>query len=152
MEEAHQTRDKDALLHLYNKTLPALAARIHQNLQEITPLFHNFLLEKAVDTWTKDPDANTDSAISIENGNVQQMALRLRLEGFQRAGVPAFDISKNLVFELGRAMYTVSPDKDGDEIEKQYYQPWTESEIREVAQRWCDDLIDEITQRLESIT
>jgi hypothetical protein len=151
MEEAHRKRDKDAIQHLYDKTLPALAARIHQKLLEITPLFHDFRLEKVVDTWSKDPDASDDTPISIENGNVKQMGLRLRLEGFQGAAAPPFDISKDLLFELMQAMYQVSPDRNGDKIEKYYYQPWTEAEIEEVAQRWCNELIDEITERLESM-
>ena len=33
--------------------------------------------------------------------------------------------------------------------EKDYDQPWTKTEMEEIAQRWCSELIDEITQRLE---
>jgi hypothetical protein len=152
MEEAYKKKDKDALLYLYNKVLPNLAVYIHQNLSQLTPLFHDFFLEKVVDTWTKGPDANADTPISIEHGNVQQMGLRLRLEGFQRAGIPPFDVTKVLLFKLSLAGYTVGPDKEVDWIEKHHYRPWTESETRDIAKRWCDELLDEIMQRLESLT
>ncbi|GAB3538061.1 hypothetical protein GCM10027443_32220 [Pontibacter brevis] len=145
-------RDKDAILHLYDKILPALATRIHQNLTEITPLFHDFGLEKIVDVWTKDPDASTDTPISIENGNVQFMGLRLRLEGFQRAGAPPFDITKDLLFKLGHTTYEVGPGKNTVWLEKVYFEGWTESETADVAQRWSEEIIDEITQRLEKLT
>lgn len=152
MEEAQHSRDKAAIQHLYNNILPNLASRMHGNLTEITPLFHDFLLERVVDVWTKSADAGDDTPISIENGNVQQMGLKLRLEGFQGAGAPPFDVTKDLVFLLGHSTYEVGPDKNTVWVEKLYYEKWTETETAEVAQRWCDDLIDEITQRLESLT
>lgn len=146
------TRDKDAILHLYNSILPTLASRIHQNLADITPLFDDFGLEKIVDIWTKDPDAGDDTPISIENGNVQYMGLKLRLEGFQGAGAPPFDITKDLLFKLGHTTYEVGPGKNTVWLEKLYGEAWSESETADMAQKWCEELIDEITQRLESLT
>lgn len=146
------TRDKDAILHLYNKTLPTLATRVHLNLAEITPLFDDFGLEKVVDIWTKDPDASDDTPVSIDNGNVQYMGLKLRLEGFQRAGAPPFDVAKDLLFKLGHMTYEVKPDKNNVWLEKLYGEAWSESETADIAQRWCEDVIDEITQRLERLT
>ncbi|RDV12661.1 hypothetical protein DXT99_22295 [Pontibacter diazotrophicus] len=146
------TRDKDAILHLYNKILPTLATRIHLNLTDITPLFNDFGLEKMVDIWTKASDADDDTPISIENGNVQYMGLKLRLEGFQRAGVPPFDVTKDLLFKLGHTTYEVGPGKNIVWLEKLYGEAWTESETADIAQRWCKDVIDEITQRLERLT
>ena len=105
-----------------------------------------------VDVWTKSPDADEDTPISIENGNVQQMGLKLRLEGFQSAAAPPFDITKDLLFILGHNTYEVGPNKNTIWLEKLYFGKWTETETADVAQRWCDDLIEEITQRLESMT
>ncbi|MFD3003342.1 hypothetical protein ACFS7Z_23480 [Pontibacter toksunensis] len=145
-------RDKDSILHLYNKILPTLATRIHINLAEITPLFHDFGLEKIVDIWTRNVDASDDTQISIENGNVQQMGLRLRLEGFQRAGAPPFDITKDLLFKLSHTSYEVGSGKNTVWLEKLYYEAWTEDETADIAQRWCEEVVDEITLRLERLT
>lgn len=144
-------RDKDSILHLYNKILPTLATRIHINLAEITPLFHDFGLEKIVDIWTRNADASDDTQISIENGNVQHMGLRLRLEGFQRAGAPPFDVTKDLLFKLDHTSYEVISGKNTVWLEKLYYEEWTENETAEIAQRWCEEVVDEITQRLERL-
>lgn len=152
MKDAQHTRDKDAIQHLYNNVLPNLAARIHGNLGEITPLFHDFGLERVVDVWTKSPDADDDTPISIENGNVQLMGLKLRLEGFQSAAAPPFDITKDLLFILGHSTYEVGPNKNTIWVEKLYFEKWTEAETADIAQKWCDDLVDEITQRLKSLT
>ena len=149
MEEPEKTRDKEALLHLYNKILPPLAERMHAQLSGIIPLFHDFQLERVINTWTKDPDAGRAVPISLEQGNIQQMGLRLRLEGFQHAGVPSFDLSKELVFSLYRSWYEVGPDQQTIWLEKSYLQPWTEEEGKGIADSWCAVLIDEITKQLE---
>ncbi|WP_161888127.1 hypothetical protein [Pontibacter russatus] len=152
MKDEQHTRDKDAIQHLYDNILPMLATRIHGNLTEITPLFHDFGLERVVDVWTKSPDADEDTPIGIENGNVQLMGLKLRLEGFQSAAAPPFNITKDLLFILGHSTYEVGPDKNTIWVEKRYFEKWAETETAESAQRWCDDLVEEITRRLESLT
>ncbi|GGK68497.1 hypothetical protein ACD591_17170 [Rufibacter glacialis] len=144
-------RDKEAVLHLYNKILPPLAEKIYQNLTEVTPLFDDFHLEKVVDTWTKDRNTTSEKEISLENGNVQQMGLRLRLNGFQAAGAQTFDLSKDLVFLLEYSTYTVGPDKNTRWLEKPYLESWTSKEMEETASRWCEEIIDEITQKLQTL-
>jgi hypothetical protein len=151
MQERH-TRDTQAIQQLYNNTLPELAQQIHQNLAAVIPLFNDFGLERIIDTWTKDPAASSAVEVSIENGNVQQVGLRLRLEGFQRAGAEAFDVTKDLLFKLERNFYTVGPDKNINWLEKDYLQRWDKSEYEQIAGKWSEELIDEITQRLDNLT
>lgn len=146
-------RDKQTILHLYNTILPELAKHIHQHLTEVIALFHDFNLERIIDTWTKDPDATPSQEISVENGNVQQLGLRLRLEGFQRAGADAFDLSKDLLFRLERNFYTVGPERKNIMwLEKDYLQRWDRSEYETVAGKWIEQLIDDMTQRLEKLS
>ncbi|MCC9166545.1 hypothetical protein [Pontibacter harenae] len=152
MEEAQHLRSKETIKHLYDKILPALAERINTNLEAVTPLFHDFKLERMLDTWTSDPQAEPDVEISMENGNVQLLGLKLRLEGFQRAGVQAFDISKDLVFKLERHSYEVKPDKQNVWLTKQYLQPWPADELEEIAEKWCEQLIDNITEKLQNLS
>lgn len=146
MHEQH-TRDKKAIQQLYNDILPALGQQINQNLEPVIPLFENFVLERLLDTWTKDP-ANPEDEVSIENGNIQNLGLRLRLEGFNQAGVEPFDITKDLLFKLEHANYTVGPDKNTTWLEKEYLQRWQASEYVEIAGKWGDELVDEITEKL----
>ncbi|MHC2993208.1 hypothetical protein OB13_17075 [Pontibacter sp. HJ8] len=151
MQERH-IRDKQAIQQLYNTTLAELAQQIHQNLAAVIPLFNDFGLERIIDTWTKDPAAGSAVEVSIENGNVQQVGLRLRLEGFQRAGAEAFDVTKDLLFKLERNFYIVGPDKNINWLEKDYLQRWDKSEYEQIAGKWSEELIDEITQRLDNLT
>jgi hypothetical protein len=145
-------RDKQAIQHLYNTVLPELAQHIHHNLAAIIPLFDNFNLERMIDTWTKDPAANSATEISIENGNVQQLGLRLRLEGFKKAGTDTFDLAKDLVFKLEPDSYTIGPDKHTSWLEKDYLERWDKATYEMIAGKWSEALIDELTQRLENLT
>lgn len=144
-------KDKDSVLHLYNKVLPELATRVYHNLTEVIPLFDDFRLEKVVDTWTKNRENTGGQEISLENGNVMQVGLRLQLLGFQRPGAPSFDLAKDLLFKLEHTYYTVGPDHDTDWLEKKFFQPWTSQELEETAQRWSEAVIDDITQQLSQM-
>ncbi|GAB3204326.1 hypothetical protein ABID22_003284 [Pontibacter aydingkolensis] len=150
--DAENLRNKHSIQHLYNAILPELAQHINHNIMPVTALFHDFGLERVIDTWTRDPAAGDDEVVSIENGNVQFMGLKLRMEGFKRAGAGAFDMNKDLLFKLERSSYTVGPDKNTNWLEKDYTQRWETSEYEMVAAQWAEELIDAITQRLESIT
>lgn len=142
------TKDKKALQKLYDTTLPELARHIHQHLADVITLFHDFRLERLVDTWTREAGAE----VSIDRGNVNRMGLRLRLEGFQRVGADNFDLTKDLLLQLDQNFYTVGPDPDNLWLEKNYLEPWQESEYELVAEKWTEQLIDDLTQRLEKLT
>ncbi|MEJ8803474.1 hypothetical protein [Pontibacter sp. H249] len=144
------TRNKQAILHLYETVLPALAQYINQNITPITALFDDFNLERLMDTWTKDP-TDEEADISIENGNVQQLGLKLRLQGFKRAGAEAFDLTKDLIFKLERNSYTVGSKKDAAWLEKEYLQRWETSEYELVATKWAEELIDAVTERIDNL-
>nr|WP_194362572.1 hypothetical protein [Rufibacter sediminis] len=131
--------------------MPQLAERIHQNLTEVFPLFDDYQLEKVADTWTKDPHSSSDKEISLENGNVQQLGLKLRLSGFQRAGTQTFDLNKDLVCVLEYTSYAVGPDKNTPWLEKAYLAPWTNQELEQIAERWSEDLIEEITMKVQTL-
>ncbi|PKV63075.1 hypothetical protein [Pontibacter ramchanderi] len=145
-------KDKQALRKLYDTILPELAQHIHQHLADVIPLFHDFKLEKLVDTWTREPGAGTSTEISLDKGNVNQMGLRLRLEGFQRVGADNFDLTKDLLFQLDRTFYTIGPNPDNVWLEKDYLQKWDEADYELVAEKWTEQLIDDLTERLEKYT
>jgi len=144
-------KDKDTVQHLYHHVLPKLAERAYAHLTEVIPLFHDFGLEKVVDTWTKDQSNPSEKPISLENGNVSQMGLRLQLLGFQRPGLPAFDVAKDLVLKLEHTSYAIGPDRTTTWLEKLYGQPWTPSELDEIAHRWSEEVIDAIAQQLPQV-
>ncbi|GAA4298632.1 hypothetical protein [Nibribacter koreensis] len=146
-----EIKDREAIQQLYTKVLPKLAERIYHHLTEVVTMFDNFRLEKVVDTWTKDKQAASDKEISLENGNVSQMGLQLQLLGFQRPGLDAFDLQKDLVFKLEYAHYTIGPDRTIEWLEKPYFYNWPAQELEELAVQFSEDVIEELTRQLQSI-
>ena len=149
--DAQNYRNKHTILSLYNTVLPALAQRINQHIAPVTALFNEYNLERLIDTFTKDP-ADETKEVSVENGNVQQLGLKLRLEGFTRAGAGAFDMQKDLLFKLERDSYTVGPDKNTTWLQKEYLQQWDVADYEMVATKWAEELIDAVTERIENLT
>ncbi|NDK55280.1 hypothetical protein [Pontibacter fetidus] len=147
MEERH-TRDKKAIQQLYNDILPALGQHIHEALEPVLALFENFTLERLLDTWTKDPTDN-EKEVSLDNGNIQNLGLKLRLEGFNQGSVAPFDMTKDLLFKLEHDSYTVGPNKNTTWMEKAYLQRWSVPEFESIAGKWTDELVDEITEKLQ---
>ncbi|WP_114783992.1 hypothetical protein [Botryobacter ruber] len=145
-------RDKQTILQLYDKILPSLAGRINSDIAGVIPMFHNYGLERQVNTWSGATAAGAAEEVSIEKGNVQQLGLKLRLEGFDRAGIPPFDVYKELVFRLEQDHYLVGPNNDTTWLEKQYGQDWSKNEYDDIATRWSGELVDEITKQLEKLT
>lgn len=141
-------RNKQSILRLYNDLLPALAGLLHEEISPLIPLFHDFNLEKVVDTWTREPGIYYPDPISIENGNIEYLGLQLRLEGYHRPGVPPFDLYKELVVKLGSATYGLGGAKNDIWVEKAYDQSWTREEMEGITEKWCGELLEEMTRRL----
>ncbi|WP_162427225.1 hypothetical protein [Pontibacter pudoricolor] len=146
--EERPARDKKAIQQLYNDVLPALGQHIHNNIAPVIELFENFTLERLLDTWTKDP-ADNEKEVTIENGNIQNLGLKIRLEGFNKPGVEPFDMTKDLLFKLEHDNYTVGPDKNTTWLEKEYLQRWTPAEFETIAGKWSDELVEDITGKLQ---
>ncbi|MGV3504806.1 MAG: hypothetical protein ACO1O1_13945 [Adhaeribacter sp.] len=142
------TRSKESILQLYHHFLPSLASVIHQEIVPLISLFHDFNLEKVVDTWTREPGIYYPDPLSIENGNIEYLGLQLRLEGYNQPGVLPFDLYKELVLKLEPGRYGLGSGKNDIWVEKAYGQKWTKAELQEVSEKWCGELLDELTRRL----
>jgi hypothetical protein len=148
--EEQVTRNKQAIEQIYNTVLPLLAEQVNHNLMPVIPLFENFVLERLLDTWTKDPAGDPSEEISLEKGNIQQLGLKLRLEGFNKAGIEPFDISKSLLFKLELHSYTVGPEQRTTWLEKEYLKRWEQSDYERIAEKWSEEIIDSITIQIEA--
>lgn len=151
-EEVQRSKDKDAVVGLFDKVLPELASRITKCLDEVIPLFTGFWLAKRVNSLSK-PDYTTEELESVwQRENVSMLGLSLRLEGFKKAGTKAFNVSTDIIFELENYKYGVGPTRDTTWVEKLYHQEWAESELQELAEKCCEEVIVDITACLERIS
>lgn len=141
-------RNKETILRLYNNLLPALARHIHQQITPLLELFNDFKLERVVDTWTRDPQVYYPEPLSIEQGNIEYLGLQLQLEGFMKPGVVPFDLYKELLLKLGTRRYGLGGGRHDMWLEKDYDETWSEAQLQAVAERWCGELIEDLTRRL----
>lgn len=150
-EELQRERDKDDVRYLYNDVLPQIEEQIKKNLQLVIPEFTSTEISKRINHTSSPFYTSADLEKHLEKENVQQLGVTLRMEGFKRAGVNAFDIWKELHIDLQQFKYGIGKQQHKPWIEKLYHQKWTNEEIQELVDRWCEELIDEITERMENI-
>lgn len=150
-EEVKKGKDKESVLWLFGKVLPDLATRITKGLEEVAPLFNDFWLTKRINNVSK-PDYTTEEMeVILQRENVYLLGLSLRLEGFKKAGTKAFSLSRDLMFTLEAFKYDVGTERDKVWLEKLYHQKWAEEELQELSDKWCEEVVEHITQRLESL-
>jgi predicted nuclease of restriction endonuclease-like (RecB) superfamily len=150
-EEVQKGKDKEAILQLFNKVLPALEDKITRCLEEVVPLFHDFTLTKRINHTSKPGYANVDLEAILERENVDLLGLTLRLEGFKKASTQAFGVYKDLIFTLQPYKYSVGPERDNLWEERLYHQEWSDLDLQEIAEKWSEEIVEEITKRLENI-
>lgn len=142
-------RSKQTIQQLLEQIIPTLAQHIHTGLEDVVPLFQDYKLETVIDTRTRNP--HTDEDVSLEQGNLRLIGLRLRLESFTRAGANTFDLTKNLIFTLSPDSYTVGPAPETEWLAKDYGQSWSSEEYTATATRWNDELVEELTRKLQEL-
>ncbi|GAB3832828.1 hypothetical protein GCM10028895_51070 [Pontibacter rugosus] len=151
-EEVQRSKDKDAVVDLFDRVLPELAARITKCLDEVIPLFTGFWLAKRVNSLSKPNYTTEELEEAWQRENVNLVGLSLRLEGFKKAGTKAFNVSTDVIFVLENYKYGVGPTREKAWVEKLYHQEWTESELQELAEKCCEEVIEEINGCLERIS
>lgn len=151
MEEVQKRKDKESVLWLFDKVLTDLAARITKGLEEIAPLFDAFWLTKRINSTSKPGYTAEELEAILQRENVYLLGLSLRLEGFKKAGTKAFSLSKDLDFTLEAYKYEVGTERDKVWIERLYHQEWAEGELQDLAERWCEEVVEDVTQRLGSM-
>ncbi|GGG18835.1 MULTISPECIES: PDDEXK nuclease domain-containing protein [Pontibacter] len=150
-EEVKKGKDRESVVSLFEKVLPELATRITKGLKEVTPLFSDFWLMKSINHTSKVNYTKEELEEILQRENVHQIGLAIRLEGFKKAGTKVFGLSKDLVFTLEAYKYEVGADRHHAWLEKLYHQDWTDEDLQNLSDRWCEEVVEHITQRLESI-
>jgi hypothetical protein len=126
-----------------------LIEAIKKNLAEIALEFTNVQYSTRINNTTSPYFISVDfeRAIIIDE-HVHTLGLSLLMEGFKKAGVNTFSVWKELYINLQQFKYGVGKEQHQPWIEKLYHQNWTEDEISELAERWCEEVIEDITQRI----
>ncbi len=91
---------------------------------------------------------SVDLEKALLQGDITLVGLGLQTEGFRKAGVRAFGIGKDLILDLHQFKYDVGVERGQPWMERLYHQRWTEEDIIGLTDRWCEEIIEEVTNRV----
>ena len=153
-EEVKEKQNPQATILIFNEFIVPLNKSIKKSLKkDIIPLFdsYNYFI------WT-DSDGYPTEEKALENleakkkGICYNFKLDIKLQGFKKAGVKAFDVSKQIVIQLSSYSYKCEiAGLAGILLEKLYHQLPDKSEIQKITERFIEFMLDDINQHIEQI-
>ena len=150
-EEIQKERDDDDIRYLFNELLSALTEKIKGILTSILSEFSKVQIGHRINGTTNYFYTSVDLEAALQNGSIYLLAVSLKLEGFKKGGTKTFNISKDIILNLGQFIYTIGIEQHSPWMEKLYHQKWADKEIEEFAERWCEDLVEEISDRINRL-
>ena len=74
------------------------------------------------------------------------------LEGFKKAGAKAFDLRYNFEVKFEKYRYLIVQQRTSNIDERSYSQIHTQEELKVIADKFVEMIVDDITRRLEYIS
>lgn len=153
-EEVKEKRTPEKTSLIFKKFLLLLKQNIMISLkEEIIPLFEGSELIIVTDHHGHLSD---EEAIDyLENKLKNQcynFKIELRLNGFKKAGTKAFNCVKTIEIQMGDYNYRCTIGNNTDVLlEKLYHQLPDTNELNILVDKFCEGLLDEITQQVQRI-
>jgi len=142
-----------SIMTLFKETLPAIMEKADLSLKsEIYPLFHSHKLYRFFDNNSIDYLTSYDLELQLlKRGMISDMGVTIRLEGFKKAGVSAFDVSGDLAFHFEDYHYTIGPFRAKPWFTKLYDQLPDEKERNQITNDLIEHLIKRTNEKILSI-
>lgn len=141
-------KNNDDVVTIFEGFLVELQEAIKDRLRDFTSEFTTVSLGRRINSTTHAYFTLADLEKQMEKENIFTLGLHLRMEGFRKAGINAFSVFKDLYVPLQPYKYGVGTDQHKPWLERLYHETWTKEEINSVAERWCEEVIDDIHDRL----
>lgn len=152
--EAKIKRDDKNSAAIFNKVVLPIKKKLIAALdKEITPLFYQCNTTLWIDNTGYPNEADARKNIK-EKQHFYQFRIEIRLSGFKRAGIKAFDCYKDLYVGLKDYHYGIGflPNSQDVWMVKLYDQILTRKEQEEVIEKITESILDQVTQQVENIT
>lgn len=150
-KEVKKERDREALDYIFNEVLWGIKEKTERLLHEEILLFKDARIDRSINGSTYYNATNADLEAKLLKENVHQLGLNINLDGFKKAGTKTFGVYVTLTINLNKYMYTVSENREPNWFEKLYHEKWEEDELQQVAEKWCELILDEMSKRINQV-
>jgi hypothetical protein len=149
-EEMRLKINETSILDLFNHTLPAIMNKADESLeQEIYPLFDDYHLLRTFDSNTFEYLTSYDLEKHFQQrGLIHDMSVIIKLKGFKKAGIKAFDVTSDLIFHFNDYNYTIGPFTASCWLTKLYGQLPSEAELDKITNDLINHIIRQINERI----
>jgi predicted nuclease of restriction endonuclease-like (RecB) superfamily len=145
-------RSPKMIKEIFKKIVLPLKKEIENVLADIVSDFEYFTSEIGIDNRGYPSEVGAKEYLK-EDKIASEFRISLRLKGFKQAGTKAFDCWQEIHIATNEYNYTVNFEKrfDGHIYENLYSQLLTKPEIKSVAEKFKENVIDYINGQLERI-
>jgi predicted nuclease of restriction endonuclease-like (RecB) superfamily len=120
--------------------------------KEIIPLFTEYEQVVSIDGTGNAYHTSVDFEAQLMQGNINELMIDARFNGFKKAGTKAFDVTAGISVKFHEFNYTVSiKNNENTEIEKLYSQLPTEEEKELMEAEIHENLLDSINVKIEGV-
>ena len=145
-------KDNKSIIELFTDTLPKLKERLELRLEGIMKEFHSPKVSRILNEQY-DYTTDVDLEAKLLKESVHKVGIHVNLQGFVRAGTKAFNVWKELKFELYQYYYHIRTftNQDITLAERLYSQPWTEDDLEQLTETFAEIIVDDIEQNIKRI-
>jgi predicted nuclease of restriction endonuclease-like (RecB) superfamily len=150
--ESLRERDNKSIIELFTQILPKLIERLEARLATIMKEFHNARISRILnEQYNYMTDVDLEARLLKEG--VHRVGVNVNLQGFIKAGTKAFNVWKELKFELYQYYYHIKTFTNTDLTlqERLYQESWTEAELDQLTEQFAEIIADDVSQNIERI-
>jgi hypothetical protein len=149
-EELQISKNEESVIKIFKVVLPQIMDKAIELLEaEIFPRFSDHTLSRTFDQSTFDYLTSYDLEMRLlKGGMIHQMGIHLKLKGYKKAGIRAFDVYGDLQVFFNDYNYTIGLSQAEPWLVKLYHQLLTPQEVENVANGFIDTILRRINENL----
>ncbi|MGN6420634.1 MAG: PDDEXK nuclease domain-containing protein [Pseudobacter sp.] len=151
-EQIKSIKEAKNVIYLFTEFLQPLNMKMQIMLSNELELFARNKFEIRINESLSQHFMTYDlEARLLNNGEISKLGLNACFDGFKPAGLKSFNLSKELLIELGDYKYILKIENSCIYSEYLYHYEWKEQDIDLIAEQWILLIIEEINEKVEGI-
>lgn len=136
---------------LFNETLYQLRKKVTLLLEPVGNLFKDAIVAYTINGSSSYLGSADLEADLLTGKNIYEIGLFIELNGFKKGGLKSFNRFFNLKFILEKYKYQIGPDREHIWEEYLYDKVWLDDDFRQLAEKWVESIVDEVSKSIEGL-